>query len=243
MNILLTNDDGISCQGIWALKSALEAGTSHKIYVIVPEDNRSGISHGITMRGPIRVRYREERVWTCSGTPADCVIVGLLGEHLPVRPDLILSGINEGPNLGTDIIYSGTAAAARQGALHGIPSFALSMGTYDSFFYYDVAARYIAENLEKFLPLWGKDTFININFPNTASLQADFRITYPSRRSYKDTLVRFVGPDGHHYCFIDGGEVSTHPEEGSDADAVERGYVSISRVYIHPLSVEQVKTT
>lgn len=240
MKILLTNDDGIGCEGIWALKKAFEAEGSHQLYMVAPEENRSGISHGITMQGPIRLRQKERAVWACSGTPADCVIVSLLGD-IAIKPDLIISGINEGPNLGTDIIYSGTASAARQGALHGIPSLAVSMGSHSKPFYYDTAARYIINHVDELLSLWEVDTFLNINIPNSSSEPAAYRLTHASRRRYNDQVVRFDAPDGHNYCFMDGGAIETREDDGSDWHVVEQGLVSISKIYIHPVVVQELK--
>lgn len=242
MKILLTNDDGIACDGIWALKKELESAGTHEVFMVVPEENRSGISHGITMHGPIRLRQKEKQVWACSGTPADCVIVSLLGD-LAIRPDVIISGINEGPNLGTDIIYSGTASAARQGALHGIPSIAVSMGSYTKPFYYGTAARYVINHIDELLGLWQPDTFLNINVPNTQAERNEYRLTYPSRRRYNDQVVRFNAPDGHHYCFLEGGAVETREDEGSDWHVVESGLVSISKIYIHPVVVQDLRFT
>lgn len=240
MKILLTNDDSIQCQGIWVLKEYLEKLDHHEIYTIAPEENQSGISHGITMRGPIRLRQKENRLWTCSGTPADCVIIGLLGD-LEIKPDLVISGINEGPNIGTDIVYSGTAAAARQGALHGIPSIAVSMGSHTKPFHYETAAQFIIQNLKVLLDLWEKDTFLNINVPNNLESNLSYTLTYPAKRQYNDNIVQFAAPDGHHYCFFDSGNVNTKQEEGSDWHTVEEGRVSISKIYIHPVVIQDLK--
>ncbi|MFZ5366904.1 MAG: 5'/3'-nucleotidase SurE [Spirochaetota bacterium] len=240
MKILLTNDDGIGCEGIWALKKELETASNNEVFMVVPEENRSGVSHGITMQGPIRLRQKEQNVWVCSGTPADCVIVGLLGD-LAIRPDVIMSGINEGPNLGTDIIYSGTASAARQGALHGIPSLAVSMGSHSKPFYYETAARYIINHIDELLSLWMPETFLNINVPNLPHHIDEHRLTYPSRRHYNDQLVRFNAPDGHHYCFLEGGAIETREDDGSDWHVVEQGLVSISQIYIHPVVLQELK--
>ncbi len=239
MKILLTNDDGIACEGIWALKKAFEACGNHEVYMVVPEENRSGISHGITMHGPVRLRQKETNVWACSGTPADCVIIGLLGD-LAIQPDLIISGINEGPNLGTDIIYSGTASAARQGALHGIPSLAVSMGSHMKPFYYDTAAQYVINHIDELRSLWEPETFLNINVPNRPEAVTEYRLTYPSRRHYNDQVVRFNAPDGHHYCFLEGGAIHTKEEDGSDWHVVESGLVSISKIYIHPVVLQDL---
>jgi 5'-nucleotidase len=127
MNILLTNDDGFDSPGILALAAALREN-GHRTTVFAPDRDRSGVSHSISFLGrhPLVLSPRGEDSWSCSGLPVDCVVTALLGA-IPYRPDLILSGINRGANLGTDLLYSGTAAAARQGSLFGIPSIALSL--------------------------------------------------------------------------------------------------------------------
>ena len=110
MRILLTNDDGIGAAGLAALEAAF--GSRHEVWVVAPDGERSGTSHAIHLQGPVRIRHEGERRFSCSGTPADCVFLGLRGDFLP-SIDAVLSGINHGPNLGTDVVYSGTCAAAR----------------------------------------------------------------------------------------------------------------------------------
>ena len=127
MRILLTNDDSIASEGIKALISALSP--AHDVWVVAPETEKSGGSHSITLRDSVRVRMVGEQRFSCRGTPADCVMIAVLG-LVPRDIELVISGINHGPNLGTDILYSGTAAGARQSALMGIPSVALSIGAY-----------------------------------------------------------------------------------------------------------------
>ena len=135
MNILVTNDDGIAAEGLEALINELKGLCNaqnkplHTITVIAPDTERSGVSHAMTLRHPTKVRRLNEGLYTCSGTPADCVIVAGLG-IVKEKIDLVVSGINRGPNLGTDIVYSGTCAAARQAALVGIPSIAVSCAGY-----------------------------------------------------------------------------------------------------------------
>ncbi len=236
MKILLTNDDGVDCEGLVRLAAVLRARGKHDVYVLAPDGNRSGVSHSITLRGPIRVVRRDEYSWSCSGTPADCAIVASLG-GLPFKPDLLLSGINVGPNVGTDLIYSGTAAAARQAALHGIPAIALSLAGYVSPFHWDMATAFVADHLEEFAALWVEDVFINVNIPNNASGPLGIRRTFPSRRVYNDRLAVYKAPDGHEYCFIDGdGDgIDTEGEAGSDWDAILHGYAAVSPVFIHPV--------
>ena len=129
MRILVTNDDGIDAEGLAVLVQFLSdesyGGKGREIVVLAPEAERSGVSHAMTLRRPTKVRKLNEGYYSCSGTPADCVIVAGLGV-LPWMPDLVVSGINRGPNMGTDIVYSGTCGAARQAALAGVPAIAVS---------------------------------------------------------------------------------------------------------------------
>jgi len=180
MRILLTNDDGINSQGIRLLAKALR-GAGHKVFTVAPDSNQSGCSHSLKfLSRPLKFKEIEEDTWSCSGTPVDCVIVALLGGipeicisteegsalNMEKAPDLILSGINAGANLGTDIVYSGTAAAARQGSLFGIPSLALSLVDSDLPWQWDMVISYIAEKLETLKGYWKEGIFVNVNFPN-----------------------------------------------------------------------------
>lgn len=234
MRILITNDDGIDCEGLVALAAALRGREKDEVFVLAPDGNRSGVSHSITLRGPIRLTSRGKDAWSCSGTPADCAIVAALG-GLPFVPDLVVSGINVGPNVGTDLVYSGTAAAARQAALHGIPAIAFSLSSHEPPFDWKAAARFAADKLDEFRAMWVEDVFINVNIPAAPTVPLGIERTFPSRRRYRDSIARFSAPDGHEYCFIDGGGIDTDPEEGSDWDALLRGYASASPVFIHPV--------
>lgn len=231
MRILLTNDDGIGSDGIQALLRVL--GVSHEVWVVAPEAEKSGGSHSITLRDALRVRRMAERRFSCRGTPADCVMIALLG-LVPKRVDLVISGINHGPNLGTDILYSGTAAGARQGALMGVPSVALSVGSYAPPFDFDAAAEFAARNLDNFRTLGTDDHFLNVNFPVSGTRAAETAITFPSRRIYRLKLNTYRAPDGDMYCFFGGPLPEAHPEEGSDSMVVSQGRISISPIHAHP---------
>ena len=239
MRILLTNDDGIECDGLRFLASALGKRKNDEVYVVAPDGNRSGVSHSISMHGPIRLVRRSERVWACSGTPADCTIVAALG-GLPFIPDLVVSGINIGPNIGTDLVYSGTAAAARQAALHGIPGVAFSLASFEAPFQWEAAACFASDHLEEFAALCVPDIFVNVNIPNRAEGPIDLLRTFPSRRRYNDSLSVFRAPDSNEYCFIESGGIDTEPEAGSDQDAVLRGYASVSPIFIHPIVLRDI---
>jgi 5'-nucleotidase len=155
--------------------------------------------------------------------------------YLPVKPELIISGINAGPNLGTDIVYSGTAAAARQGALHHIPAIALSLAGLTPPLYWDGAVSFAITRLDALIDLWEEDIFINVNIPNTPEGPNGMAVTFPTRRWYRDTLVSFDAPDGYSYCFINSGPVESENEPGSDWEAVSRNLVSVSPVYLYPV--------
>jgi 5'-nucleotidase len=146
----------------------------------------------------------------------------------------VVSGINKGANMGTDIIYSGTAAAARQGALAHLPSVALSLAG-EGVFYWEPAVSFVAEHLDAWLALWKADTFINVNLPNTPGAPLGIRTTFPSRRTYQDRVSVFDAPDGKKYGFIQSGPVLTEAETGSDADAVSQNYASLSPIFLHPV--------
>ncbi|GHU03459.1 5'-nucleotidase SurE [Spirochaetia bacterium] len=234
MRILLTNDDGIDSEGLLLLADALRAGGLHRVYVIAPDVNRSAVSHGVVfMFNALKLVQVAEDSWSCSGLPADCVMAALLGGFIE-PPDLVISGINRGPNLGTDIIYSGTAAAARQAALCGIPGIALSLAAFKDF-HWTGAIRFVTAELDSLLDLWQDDVFINVNLPNKAEGPAGKLLTYPARRHYRDTMAALKTREKTLYCVMDGGAVDTDYEEGSDFDAVSRDLVSISPVYIHPV--------
>jgi len=231
LKILLTNDDGIESRGIVALADALSQ--EHEVWIVAPDRERSGSSHSITLKEPTRIRKVSDRIFACGGTPADCVILSLLG-IVPVSIDMIISGLNLGPNLGTDIIYSGTAAAARQGALMGKPSIAASINAYSEPFNFEPAVNFIRNNIDKFAEMWTNDHFLNINFPNEGKGGMRVRVTFPALRIYKDRLVRFTAPNGDIYCFLGGEKPQSRIEEGSDSYTLAGGDVSLSPILIHP---------
>ncbi|MDR0472065.1 MAG: 5'/3'-nucleotidase SurE [Treponema sp.] len=232
MNILLTNDDGVDSPGILILAEVLKARLNHCIFILAPDKNRSGVSHGLSiLNEPLKISQKEEGVWFCSGLPADCVIAAALGGE-PCKPDIVISGINQGPNLGNDIIYSGTCAAARQAVLSGLPGIALSLkGAED--YRWESAAEYTAEHLDEFLSLWKEDIFINVNFPDSRPL--GIAHTWPAVKNYNDLVSVETGPEGNIYCSFFMGRETVEDDEGSDHDAVSRNWVSVSPVCVYPV--------
>ncbi|MDR2096155.1 MAG: 5'/3'-nucleotidase SurE [Treponema sp.] len=242
MNILLTNDDGIESAGIQRLAAALRDEGKHTIYMLAPDGNRSGVSHSISfLYAPVRIREHSLNTWSCSGNPADCAMIAVLG-GFPVKPDIILSGINRGANLGTDIVYSGTAAAARQAVLQGVPAIAFSLAgglsvrkDENDGYFWDMAVAFILEKMPELIDRCTKDIFINVNIPNTRDGPLGMLTTYPCIQHYRDELSTMKAPDGSIYCFMKLGSASFKGEPGSDIEAVQRNYVSVSPVFVHPV--------
>ncbi len=235
MRILLVNDDGFDSEGLQTLFKRLNLLDKHELWIVAPNGERSGMSHYITLKEPIKSVYRRERCFEISGSPADCVRTAVLG-IMPERPDLVLSGINHGPNLGTDITYSGTVAGAREAAYMGIAGVALSINAFSAPWSFEPLADFVGLNLELFAKLSDKQHFLNINAPNETSIYAGVEITHPCLRNYNDQLTRYTGPLGHDYWFVKGAPIDTSAEEGSDWNAVSRGQISLSPIHLHPMN-------
>ena len=229
--ILVSNDDGVDAPGNLALREALQ--DLGDVYTVAPQTEQSAKSHAITLEYPLRFREVEDRIWAVDGTPADCVYVAFfLKGLLPRRPDLVVSGINHGPNLGNDVHYSGTVAAAREGALRGVPSIAFSNARSDM----TEAARYAAIFTERLLqavqPPTGQAALLNVNFPAVDPLGT--RATRLGLRLYSDEVEVRDDPRGRHYLWIGGpGGVEHEQLQGADTEAIDDGYISVT-----PLSIE-----
>ena len=240
MRLLLTNDDGINSPGLLLFAAALRKA-GHRVFVLAPSADRSGVSHSITfLNGPNRIIQVDDDTWSCEGTPVDCVVIGLMGGLPECAPfDAIVSGINKGANLGTDIVYSGTAAAARQGALCNIPSLALSLleaapSKEGDAWYWDMAVAFAVERFTEMLAFWKPDSFINVNIPGQKETPRSLVHSFPSLRYYNDIIETYCAPDGQRYCFARAGKISAKPEKGSDWETVTGSNASISDILIHP---------
>ncbi|MFA6933782.1 MAG: 5'/3'-nucleotidase SurE [Sphaerochaetaceae bacterium] len=232
MLTLLTNDDGFGWPGIKILEQALlEKG--HEVWVCAPDSPRSASSHSISIHKKLRFTKVDERHYHCSGTPADCLLFGLRGV-LPIKPDLIISGINNGYNISTDILYSGTVSAAREGAFLGYPSIALSAQCRKDGCNYQGAADFLAESLDSFLPFCDKESFLNINVP------FDFTgIWEAGALGYIDyhDKVSLVESQGNEAYYSIGGSIE--PEQrcttpSTDFQVVARGNASVTALSILP---------
>ena len=229
MRILLSNDDGVLARGLDALRRALE-GTG-EVFVVAPERDQSGASRSLTLDRPLRVRRMGDRVYSVDGTPTDCVLLAVRGipDMVRVLPDLIVSGINHGPNLGDDVTYSGTVAAAAEGSLMGITGVAISLSSWEPAHFETAArvARIVVDQLrERPVPA---GTLLNINVPDLpfASLRGT-QVTRLGRRVYPDVIVAELDPRGKPCYWIGGDKPTWVPGEGTDFEAVEAGFVSIT---------------
>ena len=233
MRILLTNDDGIHADGLHAAWRALKSVA--EVFVCVPDRPRSAISHAITMHKPLRVHQvttPDGVAYTSNGTPADCVPLAML-QLMPDPPDLVVSGINLGANLGDDVIYSGTVAGAMEGLLYGVRSFAISLTTHQNP-QWEAAASFCAEFAPKLAALdLPRDTFINVNVPNLAGGDIKgVRVTTQGSRRYKGDMVRHQAPQIGVYYWRGGEVVDRSERDDTDILAVNAGYISVTPLHV-----------
>lgn len=227
--ILVTNDDGYRSEGIVALADALKA--IGDVTIVAPMDEASAIGHALTLRRPLRLEEIRDRVFAVDGTPTDCVNMAVT--HVLKRlPDLVVSGINKGWNLGDDVTYSGTVAGALEGALLGVPGIAVSLqasrtGDYDFSHSADIAARLAAGMLQRPLPAW---TFLNVNLPKGAP--KGVRVTVQAKRNHITQITERHDPKGRSYYWIEEGQDEWAPHDRSDYQAVRDGYISVTP--LHP---------
>ena len=235
MNILITNDDGIYADGIIELAKSISKIAN--VYVVAPESQRSATGHAITIHSPImfhKIDMGENiKSYAISGTPADCVKVGIEGLFKDINIDLVLSGINNGSNLGTDVIYSGTVSAALEGFILNKPSIAIS---YDEVNVkreiYKDASKYVVnlvENIKDKLDLLN-DCILNVNIPNTKIKGS--KITKLGQRNYDNAMVEKINPFGQKYYWIGGKLMELDQDEDSDIACVKDGYISITPINI-----------
>lgn len=228
--ILVTNDDGFFSKGIQTVAETLkELG---EVFIVAPDRNRSSVSHALTMHRPLKVDLIKENCYCVNGTPTDCVVVGVK-KLLPCEPDLIVSGINKGANLGEDITYSGTVSAAIEGTILGVPSFAISLAG-ERPFRYETGA-YFALKIAKFILEKGlpKNTLLNVNVPNKYLEEINrIKLTRQGKRSYENSIHDIFSPWGEKQYWIGGGVVSWQEMEGTDIQAVIEDYVSVTPLHI-----------
>lgn len=222
--ILVTNDDGVHSEGIKALADAMS--TLGDVTVVAPLVEASAIGHALTLRRPLRVETLTENIFAVDGTPTDCVNIAITS-ILRGMPDLVVSGINKGWNLGDDVTYSGTVSGAFEAALLGPPGIAVSLQrTGDPFDFAESArgAQIVAQSvLEKGLPV---RTFLNINVPQGRT--KGFKVTVQARRNHITKVDERIDPRGQRYFWIEEGQNEWEPHDRSDFQAVRDGYISVT---------------
>jgi len=236
MRILISNDDGINAHGLKVLEKVART-LSDDIWIIAPEGECSGAGHSLTLNSPLRVRQISEKKYAISGTPTDCVLIGI--DHLMKNnpPDLILSGINHGGNLAEDVTYSGTVAIAMEATLMGVKAISFSLVTEDGHPAKWATAEHHAPTLLKQLVelKYAKGVFMNINFPNAiASSVQGVRVTHQGQRCLVgDKLIERLDPRGISYYWIGGIDYNQSGADGTDLQAIAESFISIT-----PLSLD-----
>ena len=238
--ILVTNDDGIYSEGLRKLAEALKP--LGEVIIVAPDREQSAASHALTLNRPLRLLRLQENEWIVDGTPTDCVNLAVLKLMKEARPDIVVSGINFGPNLGDDVTYSGTISAAFEGALLNIPSIAFSalVGEHFSF---DRCAAFAAELTRDALTSHlDPQIILNVNFP--VKEFAGVRVTKLGKRIYSEGVIERLDPRGRKYYWIGGEPPIWHPGEGTDFEAIQEGYISITPLHLdltHHQSIVRLK--
>lgn len=229
--ILLTNDDGYFSEGIKAL--ARELRKSADVYVVAPDREQSASSHSLTLNRPLRVQPIEDKVYAIDGTPTDCVMLAIHMLFKKQKPDMIISGINHGANMGDDVTYSGTVAAAIEGSILGIPSIAVSMAGYEAATPMKRAAAFVSRLISRYEKLQlNPSTFLNVNLPtDNGRPYRSCRFTTLGIRHYRDIIIKKTDPRGKNYYWI-GGRPQWKARKGSDFEAVKSGLVSITPLHL-----------
>lgn len=238
--VLISNDDGVNAPGIKILEKIAKE-IAGEVWVIAPETEQSATGHSLTLRRPLRIRKKSARHFAVNGTPTDCVLLAVNQIMKECKPDIVLSGINQGSNVGEDMTYSGTIAAAMEATLFGIPAIALSQAADDEFsgrtssINFSAAETHGARVIKKLLSFpWPKDVLMNVNFPAVAGARVKgIKITREGRWKKGDEIIESHDPRGEPYYWIGRQEhISGHPED-TDLHALENDRVSVT-----PLSMD-----
>lgn len=226
MIILLTNDDGIHAPALVALRESL--APLGRVITVAPDRDQSATSHSLTLHRPFRIHRHDDDTFSVDGTPTDCVVCAYYG-LLDVKPDLVISGINHGPNMGEDVFYSGTVAAAIEGTLQGAPSIAASLVTRQRTDFKEPAAfvaRVAREVADRGM---GPRRLLNVNVPFRPWDEIrGVAVTRLGSRRYRDTLIKKVDPRGRDYYWIGGEDPVWESTPGTDFQAVHDGWISVT---------------
>jgi len=239
MRILVSNDDGVDSPGILELAKAL--GEIAEVTVVAPHRERSTTSHSLTLHKPLRIFEVAKNIYSTTGSPADCIYLGLRAV-CKQKPDLIVAGINRGANLGTDLHYSGTVAAAREGALMNIPSYAFSLvnlaqtlpGYPEEDYRFEMAAQISKNVIEKTKNIqFPNHSLLNVNIPNMdrAKIKGE-KVTEQGFRYYSSEIKKAQDPRGRDYFWIGGSYSHFEPKKGTDCQEVNEGWVTVTPITI-----------
>lgn len=235
MRLLLSNDDGILARGLECLERA--ARPLGDVWVVAPDREQSATSHSLTLHHPLRPVQLGDQRWQVDGTPTDCVMLAIEA-LLPERPDFVLSGINHGPNMGEDVLYSGTVAAAMEGLALGVPAIAVSFAgrvlRSDDHLLEDHVATLtrVLDHLTK-LSTFPENTLLNVNIPAVPAAEVKgVKLTRLGQRVFSDSIKKMKDPWGRDIVWIGGGTVAWSGGEDSDFRAVKDGYVSVTPLHL-----------
>jgi len=237
--ILVSNDDGIDAPGIKVLEQVARS-LSDDVWVVAPASEQSAVAHSLTVRRPLRIHKHSDRRFSVDGTPTDSVLLGVRQILKDRRPDLVLSGVNRGGNLGDDVTYSGTVAAAMEGTMLGIPAIAFSQ-----FFRGDhpvkwaTAEHWAPEVIRRVCSVgWERNCLINVNFPDVVHGSVKgIEMVRQGKRAVADEVSERFDPHGVPYYWIGGQRQDDHGQPGTDLDAIGRGCISVT-----PLCVDFTQT-
>jgi len=244
--ILVTNDDGVGSEGIRTLSKALQS--VGEVYVVAPEREQSAVGHALTLHRPLKIGKINNKTYFINGTPTDCIILGV-NKLLPQKPDLIVSGINNGGNMGDDITYSGTVAAAIEGTLLGIPSIAVSFvresqdnsGYRKKSLRLQEAARF-AKRLASHVLENGllPDTFLNVNVPDAPKIKG-IKLTRQGKRVYDNSIQEMLDPRGRKHYWLGGGLPMWESGEDTDFKAIRDGFISVTPIHLDLTNYKALK--
>jgi len=231
MNILVSNDDGILAPGLAVLANACrEVGT---VTVVAPDREQSGTSHSLTLHRPLRPVRTHDGAYQVDGTPTDCVLLAV-GALMPERPDFVFSGVNHGPNMGEDVLYSGTVSVAMEAVTLGIPGIAFSYASRDQEIlasYHPLLVRLIRQitGIKSFPP----DTLLNINLPKRYAAEVEgVKVTKLGSRFFSESITRMKDPWGREVFWIGGGDVTWTGDADTDHAVVKAGYISVTPLHM-----------
>ncbi len=241
MNILVSNDDGILAPGLGLLAEVCQS--VGEVTVVAPDREQSGTSHSLTLHRPVRPARRPDGAFQVDGTPTDCVLLAL-GTLMPERPDFVFSGVNHGPNMGEDVLYSGTVAVAMEAVTLGVPGIGISFCGTDP----ETLRSYrgLLEDLVRRITRvrdFPADTLLNINLPGIPASQVKgMKVTKLGSRFFKESLARMKDPWGREIFWIGGGTIHWTGGEDSDHQAVAAGYISITPLHMDLTNYSLIET-